>query len=187
MRKTFSNFFLFLAVFYQGIMNAWVKNGQLGGYVHDTAMSQYIPPTAAHIVTGTWTQAAGQVAGTICMHKAAAAESPTITGNLIIRYTIPHTVSGLDGGTESTLAALWDAVLLDGACYYSCVIRAASRIEVVNLNSDVPDPWQSIAEHYQAAFQAGLILVTQQPSGRVPDKNWQPRSWNDNWHNFQIE
>ncbi len=48
------------------------------GYVHDTAMSQYIPPTKFHYVTGTWTQATGQVAGTICMHKAAAAETTTI-------------------------------------------------------------------------------------------------------------
>src|SRR5512142_1807590 len=50
-----------------------------GGYVHDTAMSQFIPPTKFHYVTGTWTQAAGQVAGTIAMHKAAAAETSTVT------------------------------------------------------------------------------------------------------------
>lgn len=48
------------------------------GYVHDTAMSQYIPPTDFHCVTGTWTEVAGQVAGTICKHKAAAAETATI-------------------------------------------------------------------------------------------------------------
>lgn len=44
------------------------------GYVHDTAMSQYIPPTAFHGVTGTWTDAAGAVAGTICKHVAATDE-----------------------------------------------------------------------------------------------------------------
>lgn len=48
------------------------------GYVHDTAMSQYIPPTAMHYVTGTWTQAAGAVSGTICMHKAAGAETAVV-------------------------------------------------------------------------------------------------------------
>src|SRR5512136_868368 len=42
------------------------------GYVHDTHMSQYIPPTAFHCVTGTWTQTAGAVAGTISKHCAAA-------------------------------------------------------------------------------------------------------------------
>ena len=109
---------------------------------------------------------------------------PLGSGNLIIRYTIPYTVSGLDSATESTLQSLWDAVLLDGACYYSCVIRAASRIEVVNLNSNVPDPWQAIAEHYQQVFQIGLLLAMQQPAAKVPDKLWKPRVWNDDWHNF---
>jgi hypothetical protein len=33
--------------------------------VHDTAMSLYIPPNLFHCVTGTWTLAAGNVAGTI--------------------------------------------------------------------------------------------------------------------------
>ena len=111
-------------------------------------------------------------------------QTPLGSGNLIIRYTIPHTVSGLDSATESTLQDLWDAVLLDGACYYSCVIRAASRIEVVNLNANVPDPWQAIAEHYSQVFQIGLLLAMQQPAAKVPDKLWKPRVWNDDWHNF---
>jgi hypothetical protein len=111
-------------------------------------------------------------------------QTPLGSGNLILRYTTPHTVSGLDSSTESTLQALWDAVLLDGACYYSCVIRAASRIEVVNLNADVPDPWQSIADHYKLAFEIGLTLAQQQPIASVPDKTWSPRVWNDEWHNF---
>jgi len=54
------------------------------GYVHDTAMSQYIPPTAMHYVTGTWTVAAGQVSGTICEHKAANAETTVINIPIMI-------------------------------------------------------------------------------------------------------
>ncbi|HEY6008408.1 MAG TPA: hypothetical protein VIU40_08805 [Geobacteraceae bacterium] len=54
------------------------------GYVHDTAMSQYIPPTLMHCVTGTWSDAAGQVAGTIVRKKAAAAETSTINIPLIL-------------------------------------------------------------------------------------------------------
>ena len=45
------------------------------GYVHDTAMSQWIPPTSMVCITGTWTEAAGAVAGTIAKHVAAADES----------------------------------------------------------------------------------------------------------------
>lgn len=49
----------------------------LGGYVHDTSMSQYIPPTVFHLVTGTWTHAAGQVTDTIAVINAAADATTT--------------------------------------------------------------------------------------------------------------
>lgn len=55
----------------------WRRVAEVGGYVHDTAMSQYIPPTLWHFVTGTWSQAAGQVAGTIVV-KNAAADATTV-------------------------------------------------------------------------------------------------------------
>ena len=54
------------------------------GYVHDTAMSQFIPPTTFHCVTGTWTEAAGNVAGTIVRQKAAAAETAVVNVPIII-------------------------------------------------------------------------------------------------------
>lgn len=54
------------------------------GYVHDTAMSLYIPPSFFHYVTGTWSDAAGQVAGTIVKQKSAAAETSTINIPLIV-------------------------------------------------------------------------------------------------------
>jgi hypothetical protein len=41
-------------------------------------MAQYIPPNTFHCVTGTWTDIAGQVAGTICRHKAAAGETSIV-------------------------------------------------------------------------------------------------------------
>ncbi len=69
-------------------LKRWLKAlrvDELGGYVHDTAMSQYIPPTLWSYVTGTFTHAAGQVAGTICMHRAAANETSVVT----IPITLP--------------------------------------------------------------------------------------------------
>lgn len=55
------------------------------GYVHDTAMSQYITPMAMHIVANTnWTEAAGDVAGSICRHKAAAGETCVINIPILI-------------------------------------------------------------------------------------------------------
>lgn len=111
-------------------------------------------------------------------------QTPLGSGTLIFRYTVPYTVSGLDSSVESTLPALFDAVLLDGACYYCCVIRAASRIEQINLNANVPEPWQAIAGLYRTAFEAGLALAARQSFAKVPDQPWQPRAWNDAWHNW---
>ena len=47
------------------------------GLVNDTAFAQFIPPGAMHYVTGTWSMAAGAVAGTICKHRAANAGGET--------------------------------------------------------------------------------------------------------------
>ncbi len=63
------------------------------GYVHDTHMAQYVPPNQMHCVTGTWTDIAGQVAGTIVRHKAATAETSTIN----VPITIPSNSSALKG------------------------------------------------------------------------------------------
>jgi len=73
-------------------------------------MSQYIPPTTFHIVTGTWTQAAGQVSGTIAMHKAATAE----TANVNIPIMIPSNSVALKGSYLKSIEV--DYELLTAAC-----------------------------------------------------------------------
>ena len=80
------------------------------GYIHDTHMAQYIPPTLFHCVTGTWTIAAGQVAGTIAKHVAATDETSIIT----IPVTIP---SNSADGKGSKLASIEiDFEILVDAC-----------------------------------------------------------------------
>lgn len=54
------------------------------GYVHDTHMQQYIPPTAFHEITGTWSKAAGNVTHTIVTQKVAGAETATVTIPLLV-------------------------------------------------------------------------------------------------------
>ena len=65
------------------------------GYVHDTGMSQFIPPTAFHPVTGTFTFVAGQVAGTIVLHRAAANQTSVITIPIIVPSNSAVDAAGL--------------------------------------------------------------------------------------------
>jgi hypothetical protein len=102
------------------------------------------------------------------------------TNTLIVRYLVPHTISGLDSATDSTLPALFDVILLDGAAWQACLIRAAGRIETINMNLDVPDPWTTAALHFEEAFKFGLLNAARQPFPSVPDC----RKWNDEWQGW---
>jgi hypothetical protein len=84
----------FFLTIYHWFVVQYTKNGMLGGYVHDTAMSQFISPMCAHITANTnWTEAAADIAGTICRHKAAAAETCIIN----IPILIPSNAVALKG------------------------------------------------------------------------------------------
>ena len=61
--------------------------------MNNTHMAQYIPPTAFHCVTGTFTQVAGDVAGTIAINRAAADQTSVIT----IPIPVPSNSVALQG------------------------------------------------------------------------------------------
>ena len=104
--------------------------------------------------------------------------SAQASGFLIVRYTIPNTVSGLDSEVESTIPAYWDNTLIDGTCYYSCLIRSAGRIETINLNQNVPDTLQQTLLYYRGAFQMGLAQASRT---HAPVSNPSTAAWNDRW------
>ncbi len=89
------------------------------GYVHDTHMSQYIPPTTMLPITGTWTEAAGQVAGTICKHKAAAAETSVV----YIPIPIPSN-SAVDASGSPTKGSLIKSIEVD----YEILVAACTSV-----------------------------------------------------------
>ena len=80
------------------------------GYVHDTHMSKVIPCTEMLPITGTWTEVAGQVAGTICKHKAAAAQTAVV----YIPITIPSNSAALKGSKLNSVEI--DYEVLVAAC-----------------------------------------------------------------------
>jgi hypothetical protein len=74
------------------------------GYVHDTQIAQFIPPTICHFVTGAWTDAAGATANTIAKVKAAADETATVT----IPIVIPSNAAALKGSKLVSIDIWWE-------------------------------------------------------------------------------
>ena len=80
------------------------------GFVNNTHMAHYIPPTLFHIVTGTVTLVAGQVANTICAHIAATDEASVVT----IPITVPSNSSDQKGA--KLISVEIDFEITDAAC-----------------------------------------------------------------------
>jgi len=99
---------------------------------------------------------------------------------LIIRYTKPYTISGLDSATDSTLPALYETVLLDGAAWITCLVRAAGRIETINMNQDVSASFERMAEHFRQAFELGLANLAKR---QFPRSEPVSHGWEDEWVN----
>ncbi len=92
------------------------------GYVHDTASAKFIPPNLFHYVTGTWTDAAGAVPGTICKHKAAGAETAVVT----IPIVIPSNSVALKGAKLTSIEVDYE-LLAAGATSVTPVLNKVTR------------------------------------------------------------
>ena len=104
---------------------------------------------------------------------------PLSDGHLLVRYTLPHTVDGLDGSVESTLLPDQEQVLVDGACAAAIYMRAASRTETINLAPNVVERYRLTAARFEEVFQEGLKRY----KGRhMAGMELDVRAWNDEWH-----
>ena len=77
--------------------------------INNTHAAQFIPATKFHYVTGTWTDAAGQVAGTIAKHKAATAETAVVT----IPIEIPSNSVNLQGAKLLSIEVDYEVLVAD--------------------------------------------------------------------------
>jgi len=108
---------------------------------------------------------------------------PLTTGKyLIARYTIPHTVSGLDSETESTLPAWQDETLVIGSAAYALQTRAYARVETINLNQGVPENYKDLSQIYMDMFMEQLQSIARKK--RAPVGEPDTRTWNDRYHNW---
>ncbi len=107
--------------------------------------------------------------------------NPVTAGEtLIVQYTRPHTISGLDGSLDSTLPDDLDAVMVTGACYYACISRAAVGIEANTVESLVAANWMKLAGLWQ-----GMFVMARAFARRAPTAKGEPGealAWNDPEH-----
>lgn len=99
------------------------------------------------------------------------------SGFLVVRYTLPNTINGLDSAAESTVPDYFDQVLTDGGAYYSICVRSVGRVESINLNKDVPDNLREAASAYKLAFEFGKIEAGRRkgpPAKSDPTWNFEP-------------
>ena len=102
-------------------------------------------------------------------------------GTLVVRITLSHTISGLDGAIESTLTTDQDQVLVEGACAMAITSRLVARVETLNLAPEVVANYKQAAEMYRRLFELGLALYAARGMAvGVPDA----RAWNDAWHGW---
>jgi len=106
----------------------------------------------------------------------------TTSDTLIVRYTIYHTISGLDSAVESTLPTRLDQAIVNGAAFFSIMIRATSRVETINLSKDQSDNYREIAGAYATAF--GNRLMQEIKRKRAPVGEPDQRAWNDQYHGW---
>ncbi len=91
------------------------------GYVHDTHMSRFVAPGLCHYVTGTWTDAAGAVANTICKSKAAADNTAVVT----IPITPPQNSAAGKGSYIKSIEIFWEVLTAAMDAVTAAVYKAA--------------------------------------------------------------
>lgn len=121
------------------------------GYVHDTSMSLFIPPTVAHYVTGTWADAAGAVAGSIAKTKTAADN----TGVVTIPICPPQNSKALKGSYLKSIDIWWNTTTaaLDA-------LSALIHQIILPANGDAMPAVVSLAFSYDTGHDTGAERLT---------------------------
>jgi hypothetical protein len=106
----------------------------------------------------------------------------TTSDTLIVRYTIPQTINGLDSEVESTIPAWIIPTLITGIAAETLRIRARSRTETINLSKDQSDNYLQQAVEMKTEYRADLVQAAR--SKRAPVGEPDRRAWNDNYHDW---
>ena len=131
--------------------------------VHDTAMSLYTPCTLFHLgAVGTWTMAAGDVAGTVVKHAAAADQTVVVT----IPVIVPSNSVALKGSylksIEIDYELIWDNVVSVTAAVNKVTRGVDGAVAVVSSLAFTQDPIAATAK-MGGDYEHRLVLTLTTP------------------------
>jgi hypothetical protein len=106
----------------------------------------------------------------------------TTSETLVVRYTLYHTINGLDSATESTLLAKDDQAIVDGGAFFAIMVRATARVETINLSQDQSDNYRELAGGFAAAFTQRIAYASRSRKAAVGEPD--TRAWNDQYHTW---
>jgi hypothetical protein len=101
------------------------------------------------------------------------------SGLLLVRFTSPQTINGLDSETSSSLPAWLDPLLVTGISYLSLATRGIARIEAFNLNRNVAKDYATLREMLKLEWESGLASLAATP---LPVSEPDTSAWNDRWY-----
>jgi hypothetical protein len=116
-------------------------------YARDQGMSQFIPPNLAHCITGTWTDIAGQVAGTIVRHKAANAETTTIN----IPIIIPSNSNGMKGSLLKSVEVDYEILVAAATSWTMSIVKVVRGADTAVAVVSAPAGTQTLTPESSAA------------------------------------
>ena len=93
--------------------------------VHNIHFAQFIPPTAIHYATGTWSNAAGSVGSTIVKRKTANAETSLIT----IPVEVPSNSVALQGARLDSIEIDYELTIADLTSLTAVINKATRGVE----------------------------------------------------------
>lgn len=101
---------------------------------------------------------------------------------ITFRYTLRHTISGLDSASGTSLLTDQEKEFVNAAAAYSLKMRATSRTESVTLQQNVAEMLIKQADERMTRWQRVLRDWSRRYAPKQTD-NLTP-IWNDEWHNF---
>jgi hypothetical protein len=142
-----------------------IINPQLKEFsMHDTHMHQWIPPTAIHLVTGTWTMTAGAVGNTIAM-SCAQADSTRVATYVV---DLPSNDGPEKGACIISIDIYWNCLTLAMDAVTALIHKVTLPLDTAAIGAPESLAFAYSADHDTAGKRLTLAKHTMTLTPTVP-------------------